>query len=74
MTREQTGSYKIFEDLDCWKACTEVRRFIAQLIKKYPRDEKYGLVQDMKRVSRSMTHNIAEGFGRFHYQENILVL
>jgi len=25
----------------------------------------------MKRASRSVTHNIAEGFGRFHYQENI---
>ena len=25
----------------------------------------------MKRAARSTTHNIAEGFGRFHYQENI---
>ncbi len=25
----------------------------------------------MLRASRSTTHNIAEGFGRFHYQENI---
>jgi len=25
----------------------------------------------MKRAARSSTHNIAEGFGRFHYQENI---
>jgi four helix bundle protein len=24
----------------------------------------------MIRASRSTTHNIAEGFGRFHYQEN----
>jgi len=24
----------------------------------------------MKRASRSTTHNIAEGFGRFHYKEN----
>ena len=71
MMREQTRSYKSFEDLDCWKACTELRRFIAKLLKKYPRDEKYGLVQDMRRASRSTTHNIAEGFGRFHYQENI---
>ena len=53
------------------KACTEVRRFITALIKKYPKDEKFGLVDDMKRAARSTTHNIAEGFGRFHYQENI---
>jgi four helix bundle protein len=60
------NSFKSFEDLECWKACTEVRRFIYQIIKKYPPDEKFGLVDDMKRAARSTTHNIAEGFGRFH--------
>jgi len=64
-------SFKSFESLECWKACTEVRRFISELIKKYPREEKFALVDDMKRAARSTTHNIAEGFGRFHFQENI---
>ncbi len=64
-------SFKSFEELECWKACREVRQFIAQLVKKYPNDEKYRLVDDMLRASRSTTHNIAEGFGRYHYQENI---
>ena len=67
----QNLSYKSFEDLDCWKACREVRQFISELVKKYPRDEKFSLVDDMKRAARSTTHNIAEGFGRFHFQENI---
>ena len=26
----------------------------------------------MRRAARSTTHNIAEGFGRYHYQENII--
>jgi len=64
-------SFKSFEELECWKACTEVRRFITELVKKYPKDEKFRLVDDMLRAARSTTHNIAEGFGRFHYQENI---
>ena len=64
-------SYKSFEDLECWKACTDVRRYIMKLVKTFPADEKFSLVDDMKRASRSTTHNIAEGFGRFHYQENI---
>lgn len=64
-------SYKSFEELDCWKACREVRKFIYELVKEFPSDEKYGLVQDVRRAARSTTHNIAEGFGRFHYQENI---
>ncbi|MBW1888866.1 MAG: four helix bundle protein [Deltaproteobacteria bacterium] len=65
------SSYKSFEDLECWKTCTEVRRFIAEILKKYPKDERFALIDDMKRAARSTTHNIAEGFGRFHYQENI---
>ena len=64
-------SLKSFEDLECWKACTDVRRFIVELIKKFPKEEKFALVDDMKRAARSTTHNIAEGFGRFHFQENI---
>ncbi len=62
--------FKTFEELDCWKACVAVRRFIMKLLKKYPKDEKFALVDNMKRAARSTTHNIAEGYGRFHYQEN----
>jgi len=64
-------SLQSFEDLQCWKACTEVRRFITELVKKYPKEEKYSLVDDMRRAARSMSHNLAEGFGRFHFQENV---
>lgn len=41
------------------------------MIKSFPLDEKYKLVDQIKRASRSVTANIAEGFGRFHYQEYI---
>jgi four helix bundle protein len=62
---------KSFEDLDCWRACRSVRQYIVGLLKKYPNDEKYRLVDDMLRAARSTTHNIAEGYGRFHSRENI---
>lgn len=71
MKKDNKKSFKSFEDLECWKACTEVRRYITELVKKYPKDEKYSLVDDMKRAARSTTHNVAEGYGRFHFQENI---
>jgi len=45
--------------------------YILRLVKKYPKEENYRLVDNMLRACRSTTHNIAEGFGRFHYQENI---
>ena len=67
----EKGKIISFEDLECWKACTEVRRYVMQIVKKFPSGERFSLVDDMKRAARSSTHNIAEGYGRFHFQENI---
>jgi four helix bundle protein len=64
-------SLKSFEDLQCWQACREVRIFITELINGYPKEEQYSIVDNMKRAARSTTQNIAEGFGRFHYKENL---
>lgn len=60
-----------FEELECWKACREVRRFVSGIIRKFPIEERYALTDGMRRASRSTTENIAEGFGRYNYQENI---
>ncbi|MFQ5714763.1 MAG: four helix bundle protein [Candidatus Scalinduaceae bacterium] len=49
----------------------EYRKEIWNLCKTLPSDEKYRLTDQMIRASRSVTANIAEGYGRFHYQENI---
>jgi len=64
-------SFKTFEDLECWQACREVRNFVINLVKSYPKEEKYSIVDNMKRAAGSTTQNIAEGFGRFHYRENL---
>ena len=60
-----------FEDLECWKTATGLRRKISSLTKSFPKDERYNLTDQLIRVSRSVTNNIAEGYGRFHFQENI---
>jgi four helix bundle protein len=60
-----------FEDLNCWKAATELRREISRLVKSFPPQEKFSLISQTVRASRSVTNNIAEGFGRYHYQEFI---
>lgn len=60
-----------FEDLDVWKRCRQLRKDISILAKTLPEEEKFRLKDQMIRSSRSCTANIAEGYGRFHFQENI---
>src|SRR5687768_9125729 len=60
-----------FEDLDCWKACRDLRRFVAgEVIPKLAKEERYRMGDQMLRAARSTTANIAEGYGRFHYLDN----
>jgi len=63
-----------FEDLEVYKAARDFRKKIYQLIKRLPAEEKHDLVGQMRRAATSLTNNIAEGHGRFHYQENIQFL
>lgn len=65
------SNFKTFEDLDCWKACRELRLFAARQSKLFNKDEEFRLKNQILRSARSTTANIAEGYGRFHYKENI---
>lgn len=56
-----------FEDLNCWKKGREIRIKVSELVKTFPSEERFELVSQMRRASRSVTHNIAEGYGRFHF-------
>jgi four helix bundle protein len=60
-----------FEDLECWKTCRTLRRFIAaEVIPQLPKEERYRLSDQILRAARSTTANVAEGYGRFHYLDN----
>ena len=63
-----------FEKLDVYILAREFRKKIYKLIKELPENEKYNLVSQMQRAALSLTNNIAEGHGRYHYQENIQFL
>lgn len=62
------------EDLDVWKECRKLRIELRKIAKSLPPEEKFRLVDQLTRACRSITNNIAEGYGRFHYQENIQYL
>jgi four helix bundle protein len=60
-----------FKDLEVWKVARELRKEIYARSRALPDFEKYGLASQLRRAATSVTANIAEGFGRFSYQENV---
>jgi four helix bundle protein len=62
---------RTFKDLEVWKKCRQLRQEIWILVKSFPAEEKYRLADQMIRSSRSPSTQIAEGYGRYHFQENV---
>lgn len=60
-----------FQNLECWKAASTLKNKLAIKLRGFPSDEKYRLVDQITRASSSVTSNIAEGYGRYHYRDQI---
>ena len=56
-------------DLEVWKKSRMLRNKISELTKSFPAEEKYRLMDQIIRSSRSIGNNIAEEHGRFHYAD-----
>ena len=54
-----------------WGKARCVRKRIYQIVRTFPRLEKYVLTMQMKRAAVGVTANIAEGFGRESWAENM---
>ena len=64
-----------FENLECWQRCNELKMFLKEnVLRKLPATERYELYSQILRASRSSTANIAEGWGRYHFKDNIKYL
>lgn len=63
-----SDTLKTFEDLEAYKAAGKFRMFVSSEVVPRPIDGKeLDLINQIKRSSRSVAANIAEGYGRFHY-------
>jgi four helix bundle protein len=66
------NSQNDFTTLDAWRKAREVKLFFyTEVIPCLPVDEKFNLTTQIRKASVSSTANIAEGYGRYHYQEGI---
>lgn len=53
-----------FTDLNCWKEAHRLAILIYKATQSFPKDERFSLIDQIRRSAVSVTSNIAEGFGR----------
>lgn len=58
-----------FTDLNAWKESHKLVLMIYEITKKFPKEEMFGLTNQLRRAAVSITSNIAEGFSRQSYKE-----
>ncbi len=55
---------RTFRDLMVWQKATEFAKGIYLVSKEFPRDERFGLTNQLRRAAVSVSSNIAEGHAR----------
>ena len=68
---KERGRISTFEDLEVYMVAREFRKAMYRVAKNLPEIEKFGLASQVRRAAVSLTNNIAEGHGRYHYLDQI---
>lgn len=58
-----------FERLEVWKQTKDLCVFVYNLTRKFPKEEGFGLVSQIRRSAISIASNIAEGSGRISLKD-----
>ncbi|QQR84112.1 four helix bundle protein [Candidatus Peregrinibacteria bacterium] len=61
----------IFDNILVWRKSHELALVIYKLTRSFPSEERYGLVDDMRRAARSVPTNIVEGYKRKGYKDSM---
>ena len=68
MKREESDrAYQTFEDLEVYQVAREFRKAMYRVARKLPDIEKFELAPQICDAAISLTNNIAEGDGRYHF-------
>jgi len=63
--------FQTFEDMDVYRVAREFRKAMYGTARRLPEFEKFDLARQIRRAAVSLTNNIAEGHGRYHYLDQI---
>lgn len=67
--KSESTKIRNFTDLYAWKEGHKLALAIYKITRKFPKEEQFGLVAQLRRAAVSLTSNIAEGFGRRSYKD-----
>lgn len=65
---------KSYTDLAVWTKSRAFAKLVYELIRAFPKDEAFGLTNQLRRAAVSVPSNIAEGCGRQHSPDTIRFL
>ena len=60
-----------FRDLKAWQIAWQLSCYVEERTKTWPAEEKYRLTDQIIRSTRSPCDNLAEGFGRYHFNDKL---
>jgi four helix bundle protein len=66
-----SDTFRTFEDLEVYKLAREFRKAMYGVTRRLPAIEKFELASQIRRAAISLTNNIAEGHGRYHFLEQL---
>ena len=69
MEKDLKPKIQSFTDLNAWKVAHRLVLSIYACTKEFPRDEQFGLTNQLRRAVVSVSSNIAEGFSRTTYKD-----
>jgi four helix bundle protein len=66
----QGNTYKL-DDLEVYQLAKKLAVYVYEVSKDFPKEEQFGLTSQIRRCVSSIGANLAEGYGRYHYNDRI---
>ena len=64
-----SGNYRGYRDLNVYSVAYQIALEIHEVTKRYPKEERYSLIDQIRRSSRSVPANLAEAWKKRRYKK-----